>query len=657
MENYLSDIIKNILRKDDSPLEKLKLIELFSGCGAQAKAFERLDCFDTEVVATSDLDKEVVCNYAAIHCGLTKDAIEDYDWYPSKEDMVKELSDKNIGYDFQKEKPYDWGKLAKKTDKTKGIEKYWLADKLSKNFGDITKIKSLPKTDVLFFSSPCQDWSGAGKQAGGNWTCLDCGEKYNPNEYDVSQRYTCPHCGSHNIKSTRSGLLFEVERLLVNYESRGCLPKYLMLENVSALVSKKFINDFNAWLQRLELLGYNNYWKLINSKECGVPQSRERVFCVSIRKDIDTGKFEFPKPFDSGIRLRDVLEDDINIISKYFLSDEVQSRLKITNPNFDTSIIGTTKPDFRTIGERDVVYQKDGICGCLMATDYKQLKQLYVGNDIEHVGTLDCPGWGHVDVDVVSDNGIAPCLQTHNRHNVAMTENKPIQSGTLMGKYEKMMDVSRRVYDENGIAPTLHTCGGGNTECKVSRNNLKVVRKLTPKECFRLQDFDDQDYENCKALDMSDTQGYKAMGNSITVRCIQLIAEHLYKAQYDPKYECYDEKFLKYQEEMKHAPSYVSDITRIGNVSTNNSQGGAVYGIDGVSQTICAGPHGYGTGNIYDNREVYGAASRGRYNEDGKVEQHLEINSPDYSNCLTSVQKDSLVVEVEKENFMNLPVE
>ena len=658
MENYLSDIIKKILRKDDSPLEKLKLIELFSGCGAQAKAFERLDCFDTEVVATSDLDKEVVCNYAAIHCGLTKDAIEDYDWYPSKEDMVKELSDKNIGYDFQKEKPYDWGKLAKKADKTKGIEKYWLADKLSKNFGDITKIKSLPETDVLFFSSPCQDWSGAGKQAGGNWTCLDCGEKYNPNEYDVSQRYTCPHCGSHNIKSTRSGLLFEVERLLVDYESRGCLPKYLMLENVSALVSKKFINDFNAWLQRLELLGYNNYWKLINSKECGVPQSRERVFCVSIRKDIDTGKFEFPKPFDSGIRLRDVLEDDINIISKYFLSDEVQSRLKITNPNFDTSIIGTTKPDFRTIGERDVVYQKDGICGCLMATDYKQPKQLYVGNDIEHVGTLDCPGLGHVDVDVVSDNGIAPCLQTHNRHNVAMTENKPIQSGTLMGdKYEKMMDVSRRVYDENGVAPTLHTCQGGNTEPKVSRNNLKVVRKLTPKECFRLQDFDDKDYENCKALDMSDTQGYKAMGNSITVRCIQLIAEHLYKAQYDPKYECYDEKFLKYQEEMKHAPNYVSDITRVGNVSTNNSQGGAVYGIDGVSQTICAGPHGYGTGNIYDDREVYGAASRGRYNEDGNVEQHLEINSPDYSNCLTSVQKDSLIVEVEKENFMNLPAE
>ena len=286
--------------------------------------------------------------------------IENYPDYPSKEEMIKELTDKNLGYDFQKDKPYDWAKLAKKKDKTKGIEKYWLADKLSKNYGDVTKIQHLPETDVLFFSSPCQSFSCAGKQEGAKWTCMDCGTEYDPLQYDVSVRYVCPSCGSHNIKSTRSGLLFEVERLLVDYEKRGCLPKYLILENVAALVSKKFINDFNAWLQRLELLGYNNRWQLINSKDTGVPQSRERVFCVSIRKDIDTGKFTFPKPFDLGIRLRDVLETDQNVISKYFLSDEVQARFKVTDPKFEKSIIGTTKPDFRTIGERDVVYNGAG---------------------------------------------------------------------------------------------------------------------------------------------------------------------------------------------------------------------------------------------------------------------------------------------------------
>ena len=572
------------------------------------------------MVGTSDLDKEVVCNYAAVHCGLTNEMIENYPDYPSKEEMVKDLTDKNLGYDFQKDKSYDWAKLAKKKDKTKGIEKYWLADKLSKNFGDIMKIKSLPKTDVLFFSSPCQDWSSAGKQAGGNWTCLDCGENYSPYDSEVSNRYTCPHCGSHNIKSTRSGLLFEVERLLVDYESRECLPKYLVLENVSALVSKKFINDFNAWLQRLESLGYNNYWHMINSKECGVPQSRERVFCVSIRKDIDAGRFEFPKPFDSGIRLRDVLEDDINIISKYFLSDEVQSRLKITDHDFKKNIIGTTIGDNCTrYGERDVVYQENSIMGALCSSDYKQPKQLYVGEK-SIIGTTapDYRSIGQRDRVYNPNSYIAALESTDYKQpkQLYVGDNKPIQSGTLMGKYEKMMDVSRRVYDENGISPTLHTCSGGNTEPKVSRNNLKVVRKLTPKECFRLQSFDDIDYERCKALNMSDTQGYKAMGNSICVRCIELIAQHLFKAQYDPKYECYDEKVLEYQEEMKHAPYYVS--------------------------------------------EFYGAASRGRYNDEGKIEQHLEINSPDYSNCLTSVQKDSLIAEFEKDdfaNFMNPPME
>lgn len=539
--------------------------------GAQAKAFERLDCFETEVVATSDLDKEVVCNYAAIHCGLTNAMINSYP-YPSKEEMIKELSDKNLGYDFEKDKPYNWEKLAKKKDKTKGIEKYWLADKLSKNFGDITKIKSLPETNMLFYSSPCQDFSCAGKQNGSNWTCLDCGNQYNPMQFSVEDRYTCPCCRSHNIKSTRSGLLFEVERLLVDYQNRNLLPEYLVLENVANLVSKKFIDSFNDWVQRLDNFGYNTYWTLINAKDCGVPQSRNRCFAVSIRKDVDTGWFEFPKPFDLGIRLKDVLEDDQEVIAKYFLSDEIQARLQITNKNFDTNVIGTTKPDYRKIGESDVVYNKDGIVGTLLARDYKQPKQIFVG------------------------------------------ENKPIQSATMMGKYEKMMDVSRRVYDENGIAPTIHTCGGGNTETKISRNNLKVVRKLTPKEVFRLQSFDDVDYDRCKALGMSDSQAYKATGNSICVKCLELVFQHLYKSQYDSDYKCFDEEVLEYQNEMEHAPSYLNG-----------------------------------------DRDIFIAASRGRMNENGVYDQHLEIRSNEFSNTLTTVPTDNLVVEVDSGNFMNPP--
>lgn len=120
------------------------------------------------------------------------------------------------------------------------------------NMGDITKIKSLPHCDLLTYSFPCTDISQAGK------------------------------CAGMKAGATRSGLLWEVERLLVDYESRDDLPKYLLLENVKNLVCKTFKPDFDDWLLALELLGYRNYWKVLNAKHYGIPQNRERVICVSI---------------------------------------------------------------------------------------------------------------------------------------------------------------------------------------------------------------------------------------------------------------------------------------------------------------------------------------------------------------------------------------
>lgn len=487
---------------------ELKVIELCSGIGAQIKGINNTNLFDTEVIATADLDKEVVVSYAAIHCGLTNKMIENYENYPSKEVMVEQLTQKRLGYDFKKDKPYDWEKLSKKKDKTKGIEKYWLADHISKNRGDMTQIESLPDCDLLTYSCPCTDISIAGKQEGFKWTCQDCGHEYDPSKLDVDTRYTCPNCGSHNIKSTRSGLLYEVERLLVKSKENNNLPKFLLMENVDALVSAKYIDSFKDWISRLEDLGYNSYYQTINAKNTGVPQNRNRIFCISILKDIDTKQFEFPKPFDTGIRLRDLLETDENIVEKYFLSDEVQQRLQITDPEFKKNIIGTTKPEFRTIGQRDLVYQKDSIMGALVATDYKQPKQiLETPNDPIHIADL--------------------CSE----------------------KFQRMHEQSRRVYSENDISPAMHTCGGGNTEVKVERDNLRIVRKLTPKETHRLMGFDDVDYERCVAVGMSDTQGYKQSGNSIVTTVIALLAEHLYKAQYDRNYVCTDENFTNPQAE------------------------------------------------------------------------------------------------------------
>lgn len=167
----------------------LRTIELFSGIGAQAKGINRQNLFDVDVIATSDLDKEVVVSYAAIHCGLTNEMINNYEDYPSKEEMVEQLTKKRLGYDFKKDKLYDWEKLSKKKDKTKGIEKYWLADHLAHNLGDITQINNLPLCDLLTYSAPCTDWSIAGKQEGGEWTCKSCGTAYNPYDYKLEERY------------------------------------------------------------------------------------------------------------------------------------------------------------------------------------------------------------------------------------------------------------------------------------------------------------------------------------------------------------------------------------------------------------------------------------------------------------------------------------
>lgn len=484
--------------------KELKIIELFSGIGAQLKGINKTGLFDVKSIATSDLDKEVVVSYAAIHCGLTNEMINEYKDYPSKEEMIEQLTKKRLGYDFKKDKPYDWKKLSKKKDKTKGIEKYWLADKLSHNFGDITQIGKLPYCDLLTYSAPCTDWSIAGQQEGGNWTCRDCGFLYNPYEINLEHRYICPNCEGTNIKSTRSGLLFEVERLLTKMVEDGDNPKYLLCENVDALVSKKFKPAFDAWVNTLSDLNYNTYWTLLNAKHCGIPQNRNRLFAISIRKDIDTKQFEFPKPFDTGIRLKDLLETDGEVLEKYFLSDEVQRRLQITDPKFEKNIVGTTKPEFRTIGQRDLVYKEDSIMGALVATDYKQPKQILVTtNESIHIADL--------------------CSE----------------------KFQRMHEQSRRIYSEEGIAPAMHTCGGGNTEPKVERDNFRIVRKLTPKEAHRLMGFDDIDYENCKAVGMSDTQGYKQSGNSIVTTTIALLIEHLYKAQYDNTYICTDEKYVE----------------------------------------------------------------------------------------------------------------
>ena len=181
----------------------------------------------------------------------------------------------------------------------------------SKNLGDIMKVETslLPNDiDLITYGFPCQDISLAGLQKGFE----DNGER------------------------TRSGLFFEALRIIEDTK-----PRVAIAENVRNLVSKKFANEFQIVLDSLEQAGYNNYWQVLNSKNYGIPQNRERVFIVSIRKDLDDGSFKFGEPFPLELRLKDLLEKVVN--EKYYINDEQISKLKIKNEDsliYDKSMIG-----------------------------------------------------------------------------------------------------------------------------------------------------------------------------------------------------------------------------------------------------------------------------------------------------------------------------
>ena len=161
-----------------------------------------------------------------------------------------------------------------------------------KNYGDISKINEneLPDFDIMTWGFPCQDISIAGKLKG-----IKEGE-------------------------TRSGLYYEGYRILKTKK-----PKVSIIENVKNLTSKRFKNEFDSILKELSDLGYNNYWQVLNAKDYGIPQNRERVFIISIRKDIDNGKFIFPEKIQLQLKLKDLLEEVVD--NKYYLTEKGIGRL------------------------------------------------------------------------------------------------------------------------------------------------------------------------------------------------------------------------------------------------------------------------------------------------------------------------------------------
>ena len=420
----------------------------------------------------------------------------------------------------------------------------------------------------------------------------------------------------HDGERTRSGLFFEALRIIQFLQ-----PEYAICENVKALTSKKFTAEFQTVLSGLSEAGYNNYWEVLNAKDYGIPQNRERIFIISIRKDIDTGTFTFPEKQELKLRVKDMLEPEVD--EKFYINSDRAKKLieKITaSPEI---VGGGTENRIKTIGhlgtggQKGWVFNANGISRCLAATDYKDptkivetkvVGNLYgrsqrariispeglslclgatdyispvkivetrtmieitepvicrsVGRDpdnpsnrakgcnteqtlelkndgmsntlttvqkdnliiepkIKNIGSIN----GHQSGNVLhQDSDLSPCLLVAGH----VEPLKIMQVGNIVDNKNFGNPQRGRIYSPEGLSPALNTVPGGGLEPKFIEKRVEYrIRKLTPRECFRLMGFTDNDFDKIHGI--SNTQLYKMAGNSIVVNVLEAIFKQLFK--------------------------------------------------------------------------------------------------------------------------------
>ena len=408
-------------------MSKLKVLELFAGIGACSKALEKLG-IEHEIVDAVEIDKYAVKSFNAMH---------DTNFEPQ----------------------------------------------------DITTWDKDIDVDLIMHGSPCQDFSTAGLQAGGD-----------------------------EGSGTRSSLMYETIRIVGKLK-----PKYVIWENVKNLLSKKHRHNFDKYLETMEELGYKNYYQVLNAKDYGIPQNRERVFTISILKDVfvydlpDNYKFVFPLKQELKLKLKDMLED--NVDEKYYLSEKMINYISATgtanfrNPdckiNLDIARPITTIPNKRA-----------------GTTNYlsNDLPDNYDLNNINEPKILDDrdKGWG------IKISDICP-TQRATRSGIKVIEPKLlIKNNTKQGYLEAQAGdgvytntSTKRGTVQKEMIQTLTTF----QDKGVVMNDLRI-RKLTPKECWRLMGFDDEDFDKASKVN-SNAQLYKQAGNSIVVNVLMAIFKQL----------------------------------------------------------------------------------------------------------------------------------
>lgn len=500
----------------------MKVLSLFSGIGAFELALKRIGV-NVELVGFSEIDKYATKSYCAVH-GVPEDL--------------------NLG---------DISKI------------------------DLDKLKELGDIDLITHGSPCQDFSIAGRLAGGD-----------------------------KGSGTRSSLMWCTVDIV-----EAVRPKYVVWENVKNLLSSKNRHNFDGYLEIMDELGYNSYYKVLNSKHYGIPQNRERVFTVSIRKDIDEG-YEFPEEIELTKKLKDVLEKSVD--EKYYLSDKLiaglianteRQRAKGNGFTFETTSgdcvaktvttrVGACRSGdnyIQVVGKLDIkghdcvkrVYSGEGIAPTLtdMQGGNRQPKIMIVGNYMPS---------GHDASRIVDEEGIAPTVKENHGTVTAVAirgkYNEPVIAASRGRNPDRPGDRTpgipteqRLEINKQGISNTITTvqkdnyviepclkikeatkagykeayAGDGvniSGRMKYQRGNVQKemtqtlmangsergvvtpdmrIRKLTPRECWRLMGFGDEDFNKAKAVPTSDTQLYKQAGNSIVVNVLEAVFKNLFR--------------------------------------------------------------------------------------------------------------------------------
>ena len=488
----------------------IRLISLFSGYDSQALALKYLGV---------NYEHYKTCEWAV----KSIQALKDLHFENDNTDYSKDLTDKEI-----KEYLLEKGISSNYNDPMTESQVNRLSYKQARNIynnikatNNLVNIQQVKGTDLcikdtdkftylLTYSFPCQDLSLAGKGKGMSDT------------------------------STRSGMLWEVERILTELEEK---PQILLMENVPQVHGEGNIEDFNKWQLRLEELGYKNYCQDLIATDYGIPQTRNRCFMVSILGDYN---YTFPKPIPLKLKLKDMLED--NVPEKYYLSDKMleyclgvnqkESKfprgerflqsLQTTNEKGLATTISTNagnRPVDNFIKEENL---KTKLCNDLIK------ENIVKGGEIINHSYTTSEHRDTLEKYIETDNGISPTLTTRADilGVVVNDDSLKIRNATKKGYLEATegdgIDISSRMEYHRGTvqkdkAQTLSTMGGENVG--VISKDLRI-RKLTPKECFRLMGVKDEDFEKV-AKNQSDNSLYHLAGDSIVVNVLMAIFKEM----------------------------------------------------------------------------------------------------------------------------------